>query len=171
MGNFNVKQRMLRDILVYDKNTAIKLVNELQNFVKKQCEKAELNLYWIWQIFDLEIQRLAKPSHLFTYEELEIQLRNGDDSKNNRLVIDADGYVKLIEECDYPHLYPVRFEEYCAYNNYVGKYADLTDLNDEYTMCLQGWLLYLKSGRTTYMDYVHKNDDIEKLLEEIEKFY
>lgn len=76
-----------------------------------------------------------------------------------------------IEECDYPHLYPVRFEEYCAYNNYVGKYADLTDLNDEYTMCLQGWLLYLKSGRTTYMDYVHKNDDIEKLLEEIEKFY
>ena len=75
-------------------------------------------------------------------------MRNGDDSKNNRLVIDADGYVKLIEECDYPHLYPVRFEEYCAYNNYVGKYADLTDLNDEYTMCLQGWLLYLKSGRT-----------------------
>ena len=55
--------------------------------------------------------------------------------------------------------------------SYVGKYADLTDLNDEYTMCLQGWLLYLKSGRTTYMDYVHKNDDIEKLLEEIEKFY
>lgn len=40
------------------------------------------------------------------------------------------------------------------------------------TLCVcKGWLLYLKSGRTTYMDYVHKNDDIEKLLEEIEKFY
>ena len=102
---------------------------------------------------------------------MEVELRNGDDSKDNRLVIDADGYVKLIEECVYPHLYPVRFEEYCAYNNYVGKYADLTDLNDEYTMCLQGWLSYLKSGRTIYMDYVHKNDDIEKLLEEIGKFY
>ena len=171
-GELQCETEDVKRYLVYDKNAAIQLVNELQNFVKKQCEKAGVEFdIGYEQIFDLEIQRLGKPSHLFTYEELEVELRNGDDSKDNRLVIDADGYVKLIEECVYPHLYPVRFEEYCAYNNYVGKYADLTDLNDEYTMCLQGWLSYLKSGRTIYMDYVHKNDDIEKLLEEIGKFY
>ena len=86
-------------------------------------------------------------------------MRNGDDSKNNRLVIDANGYVKLVEECAYPYLYPVRLEEYFAYNNYVGKYADLTDLKDRYTMCLEGWLSYLKSGRAVYMDYLYQNED------------
>lgn len=171
-GELQCETEDVKRYLVYDKNAAIQLVNELQNFVKKQCEKAGVEFdIGYEQIFDLEIQRLGKPSHLFTYEELEVELRNGDDSKDNRLVIDADGYVKLIEEFVYPHLYPVRLEGYCAYNNYVGKYADLTDLNDEYTMCLQGWLSYLKSGGTIYMDYVHKNDDIEKLLEEIGKFY
>lgn len=130
-GEFQCETENIKRYLVYDKNVAIKLVNELQNFVKKQCEEAGVEFDIIHeQIFDIEIQRLGKPSHLFTYEELEVQLRNGDDSKDNRLVIDADGYVRLIEECVYPHLYPVRFEEYCAYNNYVGKYADLTDLND-----------------------------------------
>ena len=171
-GKFQCETENIKRCLVYHKNVAIKLVDELQNFVKKQCEEAGVKFdIGYEQIFNIEIQRLGKPSHLFTYEELEVQLRNGDDSKNNKLVIDADGYVKLIEECVYPHLYPVAIEEYCAYNNYVGKYADLTDLNDEYTMCLQGWLLYLKSGRTIYMDYVHENHDIGKLLEEIGKFY
>ena len=144
----------------------------MQGYVKKQCEDAKIEFdIGFEQIFEIGIQRIGKPSHLFSVEELEEKLRQGDDSKNNRLVINADGYIELLEECISPHLYPVRFEEYCAYNNYVGKYADLSDLNDEYTMCLQGWLLYLKSNRTVYMDYVHDNNDNEKLLEEIRKFY
>lgn len=158
--------------LVFDRENAIKLVDGLNDFIRKQCEKAEVEFdIGYKQIFEIGIQRVGKPVHLFTIKELEEELRSGDDSKHNRLVIDADGYVKLIEECQYPHLYPVRFEEYCAYNNYVGKYANLSDLKDEYTMCLQGWLIYLKTNRTVYMDYVHDNIDNDKLLEEIKEYY
>ena len=171
-GKVQCETETIKRYLTYDRNVAIKLVEELQNSVKKQCEETSIVFDTGYeQIFNVGIQRLSKPSHLFTYEELEMQLRNGNDSKDNRLVIDADGYVKLIEECAYLQLYPVRFEEYCAYNNYVGKYANLTDLNDEYIMCLQGWLLYLESGKTVYMDYKHKENNIEKLIEEIRKFY
>lgn len=171
-GKIQLEAENANRYMVYDKNNAIKLVDKLENFVKKQCEKAGVEFdIGFEQIFEIGIQKLGKPSHLFSLKELEEKLRKGDDSKNNRLVIDADGYVELLEECEYPHLYPVRFEEYCAYNNYVGKYANLSDLSDEYTMCLQGWLLYLKSGRTVYMDYVHDNADNEKLLDEIKKFY
>ncbi|MBQ4522046.1 MAG: protein kinase [Lachnospiraceae bacterium] len=158
--------------LVFDKDSAIKLVDDIKNFIRKQCEEAEIEFdIGYEQIFEIGIQRLGKPVHIFSMEELEKELRNGDDSKHNRLVIDADGYIRLIEEGRYPHLYPVRFEEYVAYNDYVGKYADLSDLSDEYTMCLQGWLLYLKTNRAVYMDYVHNNVDNEKLLEEIKEYY
>ena len=171
-GKIQCEAENIKRYLLYDKDSAIEYVNVLQNFVKKQCEKAEIDFFiGIEHIFDIGIQRQGKPRHLFTYEELEKQLRNGDDSKNNRLVIDANGYVKLVEECAYPYLYPVRLEEYFAYNNYVGKYADLTDLKNEYTICLKGWLSYLKSGRAVYMDYLYQNEDAGKLLEEIKKFY
>lgn len=171
-GKLQLETENIKRYLVFDKECAIKLADKLQGYVKKQCEDAKIEFdIGFEQIFEIGIQRIGKPSHLFSVEELEEKLRQGDDSKNNRLVINADGYIELLEECISPHLYPVRFEEYCAYNNYVGKYADLSDLNDEYTMCLQGWLLYLKSNRTVYMDYVHDNNDNEKLLEEIRKFY
>lgn len=72
------------------------------------------------------------------------------------MVIDEDSFINLLQECEYPYLYPVRFEEYGAYNNYVGKYANLSDLKEDYMMCLQGWLFYLQIGKAVYMDYVHE---------------
>lgn len=171
-GKLQLETESIKRYLVYSKNSAMELKDALYELVRKQCEKNGIDFEILLEsIFEIEIQRIGRPSHLFSLEELEKKLRNGDDSKNNRLIIDADGYINLIEECEHAHLYPVRFEEYCAYNNYVGKYADLSDLRDEYTMCLQGWLQYLETGKTVYMDYLHNNSDNKKLLEEIRKFY
>lgn len=158
--------------IVNSRDDAIKFEEKLCSIIKKKCENANIEFDLGYeQLFEIGIQRVGKPTHLFTLEELETKLRNGDDFHNNRLVIDENGFIQLIPECENPHLYPVRFEEFCAYNNYVGKYADLSDLSEEYLMCLQGWLIHLKTGKTVYMDYVHDNKDIEKIIEEIKAFY
>lgn len=158
--------------IVNSRDDAIKFEEKLCSIIKKKCENANIEFDLGYeQLFEIGIQRVGKPTHLFTLEELETKLRNGDDFHNNRLVIDENGFIQLIPECENPHLYPVRFEEFCAYNNYVGKYADLSDLSEEYLMCLQGWLIHLKTGKSVYMDYVHDNKDIEKITEEIKTFY
>lgn len=158
--------------IVNSRDDAIKFEEKLCSIIKKKCENANIEFDLGYeQLFEIGIQRVGKPTHLFTLEELETKLRNGDDFHNNRLVIDENGFIQLIPECENPHLYPVRFEEFCAYNNYVGKYADLSDLSEEYLMCLQGWLIHLKTGKSVYMDYVHDNKDIEKTTEEIKIFY
>lgn len=158
--------------IVNSRDDAIKFEEKLCSIIKKKCENANIEFDLGYeQLFEIGIQRVGKPTHLFTLEELETKLRNGDDFHNNRLVIDENGFIQLIPECENPHLYPVRFEEFCAYNNYVGKYADLSDLSEEYLMCLQGWLIHLKTGKSVYIDYVHDNKDIEKITEEIKTFY
>lgn len=158
--------------IVNSRDDAIKFEEKLCSIIKKKCENANIEFDLGYeQLFEIGIQRVGKPTHLFTLEELETKLRNGDDFHNNRLVIDENGFIQLIPECENPYLYPVRFEEFCAYNNYVGKYADLSDLSEEYLMCLQGWLIHLKTGKSVYMDYVHDNKDIEKITEEIKTFY
>ena len=54
---------------------------------------------------------------------------------------------------------------------YLGKYSKLSTLDDNYISSLQGWLLYLKTGRTQYMDYLHENTNEEELLKEIKEYY
>ena len=112
-GKIQCEAENIKRYLLYDKDSAIEYVNVLQNLLRNKCEKDRNWFFhrgwtYIWGGGRIGIQRQGKPRHLFTYEELEKQLRNGDDSKNNRLVIDANGYVKLVEECAYPYLYPVR---------------------------------------------------------------
>lgn len=158
--------------IVNSRDAAIKFKEQLYTIIKEKCESANIEFdLGCEQLFEIGIQRVGKPTHLFTLEELETKLRNGDDFHNNRLVIDENGFIQLIPECENPHLYPVRFEEFCAYNNNVGKYANLFDLSEKYLMCLQGWLIHLKTGETVYMDYVHNCRDIEKIIEEIKAFY
>ena len=66
---------------------------------------------------------------------------------------------------------PVRHESWDAGHMYVGKYSKLSTLDDNYISSLQGWLLYLKTGRTQYMDYLHENTNEEELLKEIKEYY
>jgi len=98
-------------------------------------------------------------------------LRKADDRFSNQLVIDEDGHAKVIKDDGYGYLFPVRHESWDAGNLYVGKYSKLTTLDDDYIASLQGWLLYLKTGRKQNMDYVHENANEEEFLEEIKKYY
>lgn len=157
---------------VYDRKTAIDLRHNLEKRVTeilKQNHLVELDEHETQ--FSVKAVKCGKPVHLFTKQEIEIAMRNADDRLDNQLVIDENGYAKVIKRDEYSYLYPVRHESWDSGNMYVGKYSNLSTLDDDYISSLQGWLLYLKTGRTRYMDYVHDNRNEEDLIQEIMTYY
>jgi len=98
-------------------------------------------------------------------------MRNADDRHHNMLVIDENGYAKIIQDTENGFLYPVRHESGDAGNVYVGKYSKLLTLDDDYLTSLQGWLIYLRTGKSVYMDYVHENKKEEKTIKSINEYY
>lgn len=157
---------------VYDRDVAIEYRNKFEERIKEYLKNngmVELNKYE--SCFSVELIKCGKPIHLFTKQEIEKVMRDADDRFRNQLVIDENGYVKVIQDDNIRHLFPVRHEPWDAGKNYVGKYSDLLTLNDEYISSLQGWLLYLQTGRKQYIDYVRENVDEEGILAEIGEYY
>lgn len=157
---------------LYDRKAAIDLEYNLEKGVSeilKQNGLAELDEYETY--FSVNAIRCGKPTHLFTKQEVEKAMRNADDRVNNQLVIDENGYAKVIQRDEGSNLYPVRHESWDSGNMYVGKYSSLSTLEDDYISSLQGWLLYLEKGRPQYMDYVHDNRNEKDLIQEIMKYY
>lgn len=155
-----------------DRELVIGLKNRLEQKISsilKDNDLAELDEYE--NCFEIELFKGGKPIHLFTKEEIEEEMRKADDRFNNQLVIDEYGYAKVIKNNGFGYLFPVRHESWHAGNIYVGKYSRLSTLEDDYISSLQGWLLYLETGRKQMMDYVHENRNEEELLKEIKKFY
>lgn len=112
----------------------------------------------------------VNPSHMFTKVEIEELMRKADDRQNNTLVVDEEGYAKLITEDESVFAYPVRIETWMAGNNYVGRYSDLSDLESAYERLLYGWKIYLETGKDNYIDYIEPNKE-DDLLQEIKVFY
>lgn len=114
-----------------------------------------------------------KPLHLFTKKEIESAMRNADDRVDNQLVIDEDGYAKIIEgRFEYIEVYPVRSGLWTAGGVYVGKYATLPMLDDIYYNMLRGWLSYLKTGRAQYAgSLLDLNQDEIDMIQEIKRYY
>ncbi len=156
---------------IYSRQTASKLLERCNKLIEEKCKAENLLVLDIGKYLSLDLERRGKPEHIFTKEEIIKLMKVADDRKNNILVIDENGYPHIVHDIDESHLYPVRHEMWCAGNNYVGKYSPLLTADDDYIMSLQGWLLYLKRSESVYMDYVHNNDDEEKLLEEIKQYY
>lgn len=157
---------------LYDRKAAIDLEYKLEKRVSeilKQNGLAELDEYETY--FSVNAIRCGKPIHLFTKQEIEAAMRYADDRLDNRLVIDENGYAKVIERDEGSNLYPVKHESWDSGNMYVGKYSSLSTLEDDYISSLQGWLLYLKTGRPQYMDYVHDNSNEKDLIQEIMTYY
>ena len=157
---------------LYDRKAAIDLEYNLEKRVSeilKQNGLAELDEYETY--FSVKAIRCGKPIHLFTKQEIEAAMRDADDRLDNQLVIDENGYAKVIERDEGSYLYPVRHESWDSGNMYVGKYSSLSTLEDDYISSLQGWLLYLKTGRPQYMDYVHDNRNEKDLIQEIMTYY
>ena len=115
---------------------------------------------------------MGAPTHLFTKEEIAAEMRRADDRVTNRLIIDENGYAKVLQNINRRlSPYPVSHEAWDAGNVYVGKYSKLSTLNDNYIASLQGWLDYLKTGQAQYMDYVRENSDESNLVAEIKSLY
>ena len=123
------------------------------------------------QCFSISFRRHGIPSHLFEKSEIETAMRNADDRHNNQLVVEEDGYVKIISDNKDGMLYPVRLECWNAGNNYVGKFSKLCTLDEDYKYCLHGWLRYLKTGRKQYMDYLTEDIEEDSLISQSKEFY
>lgn len=157
---------------IYDREKAISFRNQFQQIINEILYQRNLSTLDKYENFiSIELMRCGKPSHLFTKQEINEEMRKADDRVNNQLVIDENGYAKVIKNNEYGLLYPVRHESWHAGNNFVGKYSNLSTLNDEYLSSLQGWLLYLQTGKKQYMDYINDNRDEEELIKKIREYY
>lgn len=157
---------------IHDRKIAIDIKYRLETKISEILEKNNLLGLEVYETcFSIELVRVGKPTHLFTKQEIEEEMKQADDRFDNQLVIDENGYAKVIKNDGYGYLYPVRHESWDAGNMYVGKYSNLSTLDENYISSLQGWLLYLKTGRKQYMDYMHENTNEEELVKEIKEYY
>lgn len=120
--------------------------------------------------FTSELVKCGKPTHLFTFEEIEELMRNADDSFNNKLVIDEDGTAHILQNPHLGCLYPVSIETWCAGNGYVGPASSLSEALPSYHLCLQLWLHYLMTGKRQYDDaYVFVDE--EEIINKLQMYY
>ena len=165
---FGKKEDLLDKILFCaSMDEAIKILSELMEFVKKELFSKNYELPIEKQIFTIGFQKgEIPPTHLFTKDEICDEMRRADDRTGNYLVVDCDGYAHVEHEIKKQNLFPVRCEYWSARTNYVGKYSDLSALDDTYLLALDGWLMYLKTGEQQYADYTEITVDT-KILEKI----
>ena len=76
-----------------------------------------------------------------------------------------------ISDCGYGYTYPVSYESWDAGNCYVGKYSNLSTLDEDYIAALDAWLMYLIKGEHIRTDYVPDDVDENDLIEKIKKYY
>lgn len=104
---------------------------------------------------------------LKTFEEIKELMRNADDSFNNKLEIDEDGTVHILQNPQLGCLYPVSIETWCAGNGYVGLVSSLSDALPSYHLC---WLHYLMTEKCQYDDaYVFVDE--EEIIKKLQMYY
>lgn len=158
-------------LFINDRGTAIEFKENCEKCIYDICRAAGFeNTEYIGDIFAIHLLKTRTPNHLFTKDEIELLMKEADDRVDNQLVINEDGYPQIIPRGVLGWLYPVRHEVWDAGNNYVGKYSKLESLDDTYLGMLQGWLKYLQTGRSCYIEYI-EDDKEEWLLEKIKAFY
>lgn len=156
--------------VVHDRKQAITILEKIKRIFKDYLSKAGLEeIEDYHQYFEISIGRDGTPAHLFTKTEIETLMRNADDRHHNRLVIDGNGYARIISDEERAYLYPVYIEEWNDGNNYVGKYSKLYTLDDSYKYCLYGWYRYLITGRGQFIDYLPERVDEAELIEQIKE--
>ncbi len=155
--------------MIYSRSEAYECLQKCNAILKEKC--LDEGFEDVISYCTVNIIKTSNPTHMFTKDEIEKVMREADDRFHNTLVIDEDGYAKIVQGSEVSHSYPVRHSSWNAGNVYVGKYSSLSTLDDNYIMSLQGWLSYLKNGRSITMDYIHSNCDEKSLLDEINQYY
>lgn len=175
--NYLCKDGMIRTLKCDDLSDAL-LINDRENFVKlgdaiyseirNKCDANGFETECCLADLSSDFKKRGLPEHLFTLDEIKTLMRNADDSQNNKLVIDENGYAHIIQDRRYWNLYPVSIETWCAGNQYVGANSSLSDAEPSYHLCLHLWLTYLKSGILQYDDryvWIDVKDTISKIME------
>lgn len=104
---------------LYDRKAAIDLEYNLEKRVSEILKQNGLAELEYETYFSVRAIRCGKPIHLFTKQEIEAAMRYADDRLDNQLVIDENGYAKVIERDEGSYLYPVRHELWASGNMYV----------------------------------------------------
>jgi len=169
----NSKEDGIEILKVWDRDEVITLLDKMYQKVITECQTNgyDTKSYSLGISFDAKLKKEGVPNHLFTESEIEDLMRNADDEKNNKLVIDEDGYALIIQDSKQGSLYPVSQETWCAGNLYVGKNSSLSDLHDSYVLCMHLWLSYLETGQQMYDDFYIPDDGLDKVIEEVKKYY
>ena len=144
---------------------------ELAHIIKDSCKEQLFPPFEkeIISYFQVNIICVSKPTHLFSKNEIKCLMKNADDRVNNTLVIDENGYPRIISNNEFDlSSFPVRHETWNAYNSYVGKYSNLSTLDETYITSLHGWLSFLKSKKSVYIDYLPDFESEQELITKIE---
>ncbi len=143
------------------------------NEIKKYLDITLVNLHTIINEtnYCIDMKRLKKPEHLFTKEEIIKVLKKGNDDLHNRLVINKNGYIELIQPVEIGYLevmkYPVLGHNFSPKENIVGEMAPIDKyIDDIYLLMLDAWYRHLRGGERKHLsDYVSLNQ--EELLKRI----
>lgn len=124
-------------------------------------------------LFHIHIHRVKKPSNVPRKDILESILKAGDDSKHNRIFIDIDGNFHLRDVMSMGAMdkdqYPVKGDTFSAYQNSVGQYATLYNLDEIYLDLLSSWRNHLvRDKRQTVDDWLNPELTEDDLLKDIE---
>lgn len=116
------------------------------------------------------------PKHIFAKKELYNLLLNGDSTVDNTIIVDFQGYLRLIklDTLDKANLdiIPVRYRTFLAGNSSIGNGQEiLKGLDEIYKACLQGWLEYLKTKKSVCVESSYCEKSKEELKKEIKEMY
>jgi hypothetical protein len=122
--------------------------------------------------FEIILHRTHKPRNpIFTKEQVRDTLINGDDNFHNSLIIDFEGFPRLIPLYHETALalteYAVRYETFDAGNGYVGPKSKLSHLDRTYLALLETWHTHLVCGRELSTDSLQNNKTEEQFIAEI----
>lgn len=127
-------------------------------------------------ICEVMAHRLTKPEHQFTKQELVDVILGGNDRYNNSLIIDFNGYPKLVrwinnDDIRYTQNYAVRYETFAADKGEVGASSNLYYIDQIYVSLLEAWLEHLKTGRSIYTDYAENKLSSDEILNTVSKLH
>jgi len=156
---------------IYDREKVPAFLNCLRNKINGFLEENDFEpLGGMGYDVSVSFVMRKKARHLFTKMEVEQVIRNADDSVDNWLVINEYGRLCVVQTNQY--LYPVRFEYRPRNCGCFGKLVSEKHLAEVYSFALSGYLSYLKTGTSEYVDfdYVGGSDEekIKKIKELIE---
>lgn len=153
---------------IYDREKVPAFLNCLRNKINGFLEENDFEpLGGMGYDVSVSFVMRKKARHLFTKKEVEQVIRNADDSVDNWLVINEYGRLCVVQTNQ--DLYPVRFEYWPRNCGYFGKLVSEKHLAEVYSFALSGYLSYLKTGTSEYVDFDYVGGSDEKKIKKIKE--